>query len=132
MVGKTGVVGDPVGDLLARLRNAVLGKKREITAPYSRLREGIGKVLLKEGYLREVKREKGNLRFSLVYQKRRPRVSGVKNISRPGVRVYRKVKDIKEPLGGAGITIVSTSKGIMSSREAKKKGLGGEILGEVW
>lgn len=126
------VITDPVGDLLTRIRNAAAVKKREVVVPYSKLREDIAKVLKKEGYAFSVKKEKADLKIEIAYKRRRPLITQVKNISRPGVRIYRKASKIREPLGGAGITIISTSQGVMSGKEAKKKGLGGEVLGEVW
>lgn len=125
-------VNDPVGDFLARTRNAVLARHREVRAPYSKLREDIAQVLKKEGYIEKVKKGKNELVVTLAYKRRQPLITGLRNVSRPGLRVYRKVKDLRQPLGGAGVAIVSTPQGVMSSREAKKKGLGGEVLGEVW
>lgn len=127
-----GLITDPVGDLLSRVRNAVNARHREIAVPYSRLREDVARVLKREGFAEEVKKRDDELIVSLAYRRRRPLITGVKNVSRPGLRIYRKVKDLPKPLGGAGISIISTSKGIMSNKEAEKKGLGGEVLGEVW
>lgn len=129
---KRGIITDPVGDLLTRIRNAATGRKREVQAPYSRLKHEVAKVLEKEGYLDEVRKEKDTLFLSLVFKRRRPLVTGVHNISRPGLRIYRKSRELPRPLGGAGISIVSTPKGVMSNKEARKKNLGGEVLGEVW
>lgn len=131
MVSK-GLITDPVGDLFARIRNAAMAGRREVYLPYSSLRENIVKVLKKEGYIGKIKKKDDQLMVSLTYKRRQPLITGIKNVSRPGLRIYRGAKKIKEPLGGAGITIVSTPQGVMSSREAKKKGLGGEVLGEVW
>lgn len=122
----------PINDLFIRLKNAGLAKKREVKVPYSSLKETIAKLLLKEGYLAKVDKKEGELIIELSYKGKDPVIIGVKNISKPGIRIYRKAKDVKVPLGGAGTTIVSTSKGIMSHTEAKKKGLGGEVLAEVW
>lgn len=132
MVKAKGIITDSAGDLLTRIRNAALASKRETTVPYSRLREGILKVLKKEGYLQSVKKKEGELIIQLTYKRRKPLVTAIKNVSSPGLRIYRKAKDIPRPLGGGGIAIISTSQGVMSSREAKKKNLGGEILGEIW
>lgn len=126
------MVGDPVGDLLTRIRNAARSRKREVTAPYSKLKYAICQVLLKEGYLDAVKKQGNDLLIALAYKRRQPILTGIRNISRPGLRIYQKGKEIKAPLGGAGIVIISTPKGILSSIEARKKNLGGEILGEVW
>ena len=121
-----------VNDFLTRIRNAMLARQREIIVPHSKLKEAVARVLKKEGYLVGVKKEKRNLLVELAYKRRQPIISGVKNVSRPGMRIYRKVNQLPRPLGGAGISIVSTPKGVMSDKEARKKGLGGEVLGEVW
>ncbi len=126
------MITDPVGDLLARVRNAALRRGREVVMPYSRLKFEVAKVLEKEGYLASVSKIKNELSLTLVYKGRRPLVTGVKNISRPGLRIYRKKDELPRPIGGAGISIISTPQGVMSNKDAKKKGLGGEVLGEVW
>ena len=126
------MITDPVGDLLTRIRNASRSRKRELTAPYSKLKYAVCQVLLKEGYLDAVKKQGGDLLINIAYKRRQPVLTGVRNISRPGLRIYQKAKEIKAPLGGAGIVIISTPKGVMSSKDARKKNLGGEILGEMW
>lgn len=126
------MITDPVGDLLARVRNAALGRSREVVMPYSRLKAEVAKVLEKEGYLAGVSKIKNELSLTLVYKGRRPLITGVKNISRPGLRIYRKKDKLPRPIGGAGISIISTPQGVMSNKDARRKGLGGEVLGEVW
>lgn len=126
------MVNYPVADLLTRIRNAAMARKKEILVPYSKLKLAVCQTLEKEGYLSEVKKEKDTLHLVLAYKRRWPVITGVRNISRPGLRVYRGVKNLPRPLGGVGISIVSTPKGVMSDKEARKKNLGGEILGEVW
>lgn len=126
------MITDPVGDLLTRIRNASRSRKREVTAPYSKLKYAVSQVLLKEGYLNAVKKQGTDLLIAIAYKRRQPVLTGVRNVSRPGLRIYRNAKDIKAPLGGEGVVIVSTSKGVLSGREAKKQNLGGEILGEAW
>lgn len=126
------MITDPVGDLLTRIRNASRSRKREVTAPYSKLKYAVSQVLLKEGYLDAAKKQGGDLLIAIAYKRRQPVLTGVRNVSRPGLRIYKNVKDIKAPLGGAGVVIISTSKGVLSGREARKQNLGGEILGEVW
>lgn len=125
-------ITDPVGDLLARIRNAAQARHREVSVPYSKLREAVVKVLQRENYIVGVKKKGQTLVLELAYKRRKPIISGIKNVSKPGLHIYRKKNEIRDPLGGAGIVIISTPQGVMSSREAKKKGLGGEILGEVW
>lgn len=126
------MITDPVGDLLTRIRNAARSRKREVTAPYSKLKYAVSQVLLKEGYLDAAKKQGGDLLITIAYKRRRPVLTGVRNVSRPGLRIYKNVKDIRAPLGGAGVVIISTPKGVLSGREARKQNLGGEILGEVW
>lgn len=136
------MITDPVGDLFTRIRNAAMAKRLEVVVPYSRLKENVVKVLLQEGYLTDVKRvsakggmassRKDDLILTLTFRRRKPVISGIKNISRPGLRIYRGSGKLPRPLGGAGISVISTPQGVMSNKEAKKKGLGGEVLGEVW
>lgn len=124
----------PVGDFITRIKNAAFARKTEISIPYSRIKEEIAKVLVKEGYLSEVTRDKENnlLKVTLTYKEREPLVSGAKNISKPGVRIYAKSREIPTVPGGIGITIVSTPVGVMSDKQAKKKGLGGEVIAQIW
>ena len=126
------MVNDPIGDLLTRIKNAAQNKSLEASSPYSKMREGVLAVLKEEGYLADFKKEGNQLQMVLAYAHRRPIISGVKNVSKPGLRIYRKSSQLPKPLGGIGISIVSTSSGIMSNRKAKQKGLGGEVLGMVW
>lgn len=123
---------DPIGDLLTRIRNAAQNKSLEIDCPHSKMREGVVRVLKNEGYVADFKKEGRSLHITLAYAHRRPIISGIKNVSKPGLRIYRKSRELPMPLGGAGISIVSTPLGIMSSRQAKKERLGGEVLGVVW
>lgn len=126
------MINDPISDLLTRIRNAADARLREITVPDSKLRKAVCDVLVKEGYLSEVKKDGNNLVASLVYKRRSPTITGVKNVSRPGLRIYRGAKELPRPYGGAGIAIISTSQGVMSDKEARKKNIGGQVLGEVW
>lgn len=126
------LINDPIGDLFTRIRNIVMAGKTEITVPASRLKEDVCKVLQKEGYLSEVKKVKSDLVLTLATSHRKPVLTGIKNISKPGLRIYRKADKLPNPLRGAGIAIISTPEGVMTSREAKKKRLGGEVLGEAW
>ncbi len=126
------MVNNPIGDLLTRIRNGVMAGKTEVTMPYSRLKFAVAHVLEKEGYLTGVKKTDNKLLVEIVYKKRKPVFNHIRAISRPGLRVFRKSKDLHRVLGGAGIAIISTSKGIMTNIDAQKKALGGEVLGEVW
>lgn len=130
-------VTDPIADLLTRMRNANQMRYNEVVVPSSKVKMEIVKILKTEGYIADYKTEKGevqdNIIITLKYGKNKERViSGLKRISKPGLRVYAKAEEIPTVLNGLGISIVSTSKGIMTGKEAKKENLGGEVLAYVW
>jgi small subunit ribosomal protein S8 len=129
--------GDPITDLLNRLRNAMNAGHERVDIPSSRVKESLLKVLADEGYVASFRRveEKGRplLRVGLKYDPDgEPVVNGFERVSRPGRRVYAPAKEIPEVLGGLGISIVSTSRGILTGRKAREAKLGGEILCNVW
>jgi small subunit ribosomal protein S8 len=131
------VMTDPVADMLTRMRNANMAYKEEIAMPSSKLKAGIAGILKQEGYIRdfvvEPSRPQATLHLALKYTPGRERViAGLRRISKPGVRVYAKRGDIPRVLGGLGIAILSTSSGLMTDREARQKGVGGEVLAYVW
>jgi small subunit ribosomal protein S8 len=126
------LINDPIGDLFARIRNIVMGGKTEVIVPHSRLKEDVCLVMQKEGYISEVKRVKNDLVLTLATSHRKPVLTGIKNVSKPGLRIYRKSQELPAPLRGAGVSIISTPEGVMSNKEARKKRLGGEVLGEIW
>jgi small subunit ribosomal protein S8 len=128
---------DPIADLLTRIRNANSALKAETSVPYSRLKGEIVKVLKKNGYIADFyveKQEQGpqllKIQLKLVGKERS--IVKIKRVSRPGLRRYVPAKDIPRVLGGMGISILTTSKGVMTGHEAKKANLGGEILAYVW
>ncbi|MBI4097558.1 MAG: 30S ribosomal protein S8 [Candidatus Levybacteria bacterium] len=126
-----------VSDFLIRIKNASRARRQEVVLPYSNINRDVGKVLQKEGFLVEVKEAKeGNhktLRVVIAYEKRSPVFSDVKIVSKPSLRVYRPTKSIADvEKRGRHKVVLSTSQGIMSGYEAKKKGVGGEILFEIW
>ena len=128
---------DPIADMLTRLRNAnsVLHDKVEI--PGSKIKRAIAAVLKEEGFIRDYTftedNKQGMLVLTLKYGPEREKViSGIKRISKPGLRMYAKSAELPRVLGGLGVAIISTSKGIMSDKKARKAGLGGEILAYVW
>ncbi|MBI2062375.1 MAG: 30S ribosomal protein S8 [Candidatus Yanofskybacteria bacterium] len=136
---------DPIADMLIRIKNAQAVKGEQIVMPFSKVKFKIAGILKEAGYISEVERKKKParpgkgekfeheyLQLTLKYQDDQGALSGVKIISRPSRRMYIKSKDIKSVRSGHGLAIVSTSKGIMSSNEARKLGLGGEIICEVW
>jgi small subunit ribosomal protein S8 len=129
--------GDPITDLLNRLRNGMRAGHDRVDIPASRVKESLVKVLAEEGYVASWRRveEKGRplLRVGLKYDADgEPIVNGLERVSRPGRRVYAPAKAIPEVLGGLGISIVSTSRGILTGRQAREARLGGEILCNVW
>ena len=128
---------DPIADMLTRLRNAnsVLHDKVEI--PGSKIKKAIASVLKEEGFIKDFtfteNNKQGVLTLTLKYGPKREKViSGIKRISKPGLRMYAKHAELPKVLGGLGIASISTSKGIMSDKEARKAGLGGEVIAYVW
>ncbi len=128
---------DPIADMLTRLRNAnsVLHDKVEI--PGSKIKKAIAAVLKEEGFIKDFvfteDNKQGVLTLTLKYGPKREKViSGIKRVSKPGLRIYAKKAELPKVLGGLGIAIISTSKGIMSDKEARKAGLGGEVIAYVW
>ena len=130
-------ISDPLADMLTRIRNARMVKFESLEMPYSKLRRGVAEILKKEGYISDYQVVKDNLqgvlKVSLKYdQNRNPVISGLKRVSKPGCRVYVKSGDIPKVMSGLGIAIISTSSGIFTDREARQKGIGGELLCTVW
>jgi small subunit ribosomal protein S8 len=130
-------VSDPIADMLTRVRNASRARHTEVVVPASRTKREIARILKEEGFIADVQEERAGpsqmLRIELKYVDGKvPVVSGLKRISKPGLRVYAQKTDIPRVLGGLGIVIVSTSKGIMTGSQAKQAQLGGEILAYIW
>ncbi|MBX3746436.1 MAG: 30S ribosomal protein S8 [Verrucomicrobiae bacterium] len=128
-------MSDPISDLLCRINNAVQAKHPNLVVPHSRLKESISRVLMQEGYLSEVAVEgtqKKLLRLKLRYDGRRSVIEGVRRVSSPGRRVYAGCDDIPKVRGGLGILVVSTSGGVVTDREARRRKLGGELLCSIW
>jgi len=128
---------DPIADMLTRIRNAVSVERPHVELPASKVKRGLAEVLKREGYIwdfDEVKAEPvKQLKLELKYGPNGERViQRIRRISKPGRRVYRKARDLKPVLNGLGITIISTSRGVVSDREARQRNLGGEVLCEVW
>ena len=130
-------VTDPIADMLTRVRNAITVRQRSVVMPSSRMKEAVARVLREEGFVHryDVIRD-GKfpaLRINLKYAEgREPVLRGLKRVSTPGCRVYTKKKDIPWVKSGVGIVILSTPQGVMSGRQARERGLGGEILCEAW
>lgn len=125
-------VNDPVGDMLTRLRNAIGARHETVEIPASRLKADIARILKAEGYVAGVEPSGQSLVVRLKYSGRTPALTGIDRVSRPGRRVYATRDEIPRVLGGLGVAIVSTSAGVMSGKDARRKGLGGEILANVW
>ena len=128
---------DPISDMLTRIRNATALRKEQVEIPFSKLKLAIGKVLERKGFIRGVEmrklRGKRILELELRYlQTGESAIAELKRVSKPGVRRYSGALQLKRVKGGYGIAIISTSKGVMTDREAKAQGLGGEILCEIW
>ena len=131
------VVTDPIADMLTRIRNANQMKYNEVLVPTSKLKVEIANILKSEGFIngyKIVKNDNGNMiNIELKYGAKKERViTGLKRISKPGLRVYAKCEEIPRVLNGLGIAIISTSKGLMVDREARKEKLGGEVLAYIW
>ena len=130
------VVSDPIADMLTRIRNANQLRYVEVEMPTSKMKEEIARILKEEGYISDFKIVDGEkhkkLVLNLKYNKKERVITGLKRISKPGLRVYAKWVDIPSVLNGLGIAIVSTSEGVMTGRDAKNKKLGGEVLAYIW
>ena len=132
------VTTDPIADMLTRIRNANSAKHKTVDVPASNMKLAIAKILLDEGYIKsfeEIKEEnnQGIIRITIKYTENGKRViDGLKRISKPGLRVYASKDELPKVLNGLGIALISTSKGIMTDKEARKEGLGGEVLAYVW
>ena len=130
------VVTDPIADMLTRIRNALTAKHETVEVPASKMKKAIADILLNEGYISNVEMKEdgvqGSILVTLKYSKEGNVISGLKRISKPGLRVYAKSNEIPKVLNGLGIAILSTSKGIMTDKEARKLHIGGEVLAFVW
>ncbi|RDI95854.1 30S ribosomal protein S8 [Meiothermus sp. QL-1] len=131
------MLSDPIADMLTRIRNGVMVYKESVDVPASKFKEAIARILVEEGFLRRVERievdGKPVLRLFLKYGPRREKViQHIRRISRPGRRVYVTAENLPRVRRGLGLAIISTSKGLMPDREARKLGVGGEVICEVW
>ena len=130
------VVNDPIADMLTRIRNAQNAKHDAVVLPASNTKKAIAKILLAEGYVKSVdfidEAPQGSIKIVLKYNGKQPVIAGLKRISKPGLRVYAKSEELPKVLGGLGIAIISTSKGLMTDKEARKEMIGGEVLAYIW
>jgi len=130
------VVTDTIADMLTRIRNANAMRYNEVSVPASKLKIELARILKEEGFIKgykEVKEDaQGSIVITLKYVNKERVITGLKRISKPGLRVYAKSSEIPKVLNGLGIAIISTSKGIMTDKEARKQNLGGEVLAYIW
>ena len=129
-------LSDPIADMLTRIRNAQVARHESVAVPNSQIKAEIARVLKSEGFITDFElpgEKEKDIKIRLRYSgKREPVVTGLKRISKPGLRIYTKAKDMPRILGGLGIAIVSTPQGVMTAAEAKRANVGGEILCYVW
>ena len=131
-------MSDPIADMLTRIRNANTAKHDTVDVPASKMKVAIADILLKEGYIKKYDIEEiggfKTIRITLKYGKDKNEkiITGLKRISKPGLRVYANSNDLPKVLGGLGIAIISTNKGVITDKEARKENVGGEVLAFVW
>ena len=132
------IVNDPIADMLTRIRNAQVAKHDSVVMPASNAKKAIAKILLDEGYIKTYEKiddgVQGQIKLTLKYVngKQLPVIAGLKRISKPGLRVYAKCEELPKVLGGLGVAIVSTSRGLMTDKNARSNNLGGEVLAYIW
>ena len=129
-------VTDPIADMLTRIRNANSARHESVDVPASNMKKAIAEILLEEGYIKNYQviddGKQGIIRISLKYAGKQRVISGIKRVSKPGLRIYKNKEELPKVLKGLGVAIISTSKGIMSDKKARKENVGGEVLAFVW
>jgi small subunit ribosomal protein S8 len=130
-------LSDPIADMLTRIRNANLALNEKADVPASKMNEDIAKILKGEGYIDDYKfidnQKQGILRIYLKYGPDRTRtIDGLRRCSKPGLRVYRKAKDLPRVVGGLGVAVISTPKGVLTDKQAREANVGGEVICEIW
>lgn len=130
-------ITDPIADMLTRIRNANNSRHKTVDIPASNMKKAIAEILLKEGYIKDVEviddGIQGIIRITLKYAENKQKVlSGLKRVSKPGLRIYASKEELPRVLKGLGIAIISTSKGVMTDKEARKLNVGGEVLAFIW
>ena len=131
------LMNDPIADMLTRIRNALTARHDSVTLPASNMKKAIAKIMLDEGYIKSADfiddGLQGQIKITLKYTDGKQSViNGLKRISKPGLRVYAKNDEIPKVLGGLGVAVLSTSKGVMTDKEARAAGVGGEVLAYIW
>ena len=129
-------ITDPIADMLTRIRNACSARHPQVSVPASGMKKAIAKILLEEGYIKDYTVEdenvQGSIKITLKYNGRESAISGLRRVSKPGLRVYAGAEELPRVLKGLGIAIISTSKGIMTDKAARAANVGGEVLAFVW
>jgi len=130
------VVTDPIADMLTRIRNALIAKHSDVKIPTSKVKAAIADILLDEGYIEAVEKVEDGvnsyMNITLKYGAGRSVINGLKRVSKPGLRVYANCEDLPKVLNGLGIAIISTSKGIMTDKQARTANIGGEVMAYIW
>ena len=129
-------VTDPIADMITRIRNANSARHDSVDVPASNMKKAIAEILLEEGYIKNYQiiddGKQGIIRIALKYAGKQRVISGIKRVSKPGLRIYKNKEELPKVLKGLGVAIISTSKGIMSDKKARKENVGGEVLAFVW
>ena len=129
-------ITDPIADMLTRIRNANAQRHESVDVPTSKIKKSIAEILLDEGYIKSFEEiednSQGIRRITLKYVNKQKVISGLRRISKPGLRVYANKEELPQVLGGLGIALISTSKGIMTDKKARQEGIGGEVLAYIW
>ncbi len=126
------MVTDRLSDFVTRVRNAYLAGLPSLSVPSTKMIEQVARVLVETKYLASAVKEEGNLQITLRYSGKTPAITGIERVSRPGARIYRGVDNLPKVLGGLGINILTTPKGVISDKQAKKINAGGEVIVKVW
>ena len=130
-------MNDLIADMLARIKNGYLARKKLVDLPFSKINQTIAKIMVKNGYLKKVRVKSKDLKFKVLevklkYENKLPAITEIKRVSKPGRRVYKAAKKLRSVNFGLGIVIISTSAGLMVGKQARKRSLGGEIICEMW
>ncbi len=126
------MVNDHLSDLISRIRNGYGAFQPEVEAPLNRLNKAVASVLAESGFAEKVEEKEKVLIITLKYKNKKPAITGIRRVSKPGGRIYKGVAELPRVLGGLGINILSTPKGVVSEKQAKKLRVGGEVLAQVW
>ena len=126
------MVTDPVADMLVTIKNGYMAKCANVVVPFSKHKLDVAKVLAQRNFITSAVQENSKIKIELAYENQKPKLTNLKRISKPGLRIYIKSKNIKKVKGGRGMLIISSPSGVISAEEAKQKKLGGEVICQVW